>query len=98
VLAAACAPPYLIVNITLLEVSLGVLLPPPKAPPGVLLPGLVTETCAVPAVAMSAAGIVTLSVFAVGWVVLGCGTAFQFTTAFPSKLLPMIIKVNSEPP
>jgi hypothetical protein len=47
---------------------------------------------------MSAAGIVTLSVFASEWVVLGCGTAFQFTTAFPLKVLPVTIKVNSEPP
>src|SRR5439155_23447908 len=63
-----------------------------------LLPGLVTETCAVPGVAMLAAGIMTLSMFAIGWVVLGCGAAFQFTTAFALKLLPVTIKVKSEPP
>ena len=59
---------------------------------------MVTETCAVPGLAMSEAEIVTLSVFAIEWVVLGCGTPFQFTTAFPLKLLPMTIKVNCEPP
>jgi hypothetical protein len=47
---------------------------------------------------MSAAGIVTLSVFAIEWVVFGCGTAFQFTTAFALKLLPTTVKVNCEPP
>src|SRR5207245_8277739 len=54
--------------------------------------------CAVPAVAMSAAGIMTLSVFAIGWVVLDCGAAFQFTTAFPLKLLPVTVNMKSEPP
>jgi len=46
---------------------------------------------------MSAAGITTLSMFAIGWVVLGCAAAFQFTTAFPLKLLPVTVKVKSEP-
>ena len=59
---------------------------------------MVTETCAMPAVAMSAAGIMTLSVFAIGWVVLACGAAFQFTTEFPLKLLPVTVKVKPEPP
>jgi hypothetical protein len=44
------------VNGTLDEVSLIVLPPPPYGPPGVLLPGLVTETIMVPAVAMAEAG------------------------------------------
>src|SRR5207248_9450971 len=47
---------------------------------------------------MSAAGIMTLSVFAIGWVVLDCGAAFQFTTAFPLKLLPVTVNMKSEPP
>src|SRR4029077_3204806 len=51
-----------------------------------------------PAVAMSAAGITTLSMFAIGWVVLGCAAAFQFTTAFPLKLLPVTVKGKAEPP
>ena len=47
---------------------------------------------------MLAAGIMTLSVFAMGWVVLDCAEAFQFTTAFPLKLLPVTVKVKLEPP
>src|SRR5947208_2869838 len=47
---------------------------------------------------MSAAGIMTLSMFAIGWVVLDCGAAFQFTTAFPLKLLPVTVNMKSEPP
>jgi hypothetical protein len=45
---------------------------------------------------MAAAGIMTLSVFAIGWVVLGCGAAFQFTTAFALKWLPVTINTKSE--
>src|SRR5205823_9396937 len=47
---------------------------------------------------MSAAGIMTVSMFAIGWVVLDCGAAFQFTTAFPLKLLPVTVNMKSEPP
>ena len=63
-----------------------------------LLPGLVTETCAVPEAAMSAAGMVTVRVVAFGWIVPDCGVAFQFTTPFALKLLPVTVKVKSEPP
>jgi hypothetical protein len=52
---------YMIVNGTLDEVSLIVLPPPPYGPPGVLLPGLVTVTITVPAVATAEAGIATVS-------------------------------------
>jgi hypothetical protein len=45
----------------LLEVSLFVLLPPLYGPPGVLLPGLVTVTATLPAVAMAEAGMATVS-------------------------------------
>jgi len=54
-------PPYMIINGTLDEVSLIVLPPPPYGPPGVPLPGLVTVTITVPAVAMAEAGIATVS-------------------------------------
>jgi len=80
-----------------LEVLLGVLPPPPYGPPGVLLPGLVTETVTVPALATSAAAIAAVSCCAVTWVV-GRGAPFQFTTALLLKLLPLTVKVKAEAP
>jgi len=81
-----------------LEVSLIVLLPPPYGPPGVLLPGLVTVTATLPAVAMAEAGIATVSWFMAGWAVLVCATPFQFTTALELKVLPLTVKVNPGSP
>lgn len=95
---AAATLLYRIVNVITLDVSEGVLLPPPYGPPGVLLPGFVTETCAVPAEAMSAAGIITLSAFAIGWVVLDCAEPFQFTTAFALNWVPVTVNMKSDPP
>ena len=82
----------------LLEVSLDVLLPPPYGPPGVPLPGLVTVTTTLPAVAMAEAGIVTVSWFMAGWAVLVWATAFQFTSALALKVLPLTVKVNAGSP
>ena len=81
-----------------LEVSLFVLLPPPYGPPRVLLPGLVTVTATVPAVAMAEAGIATVSWFIAGWAVLVCATPSQFTTALALKVLPLTVKVNAGSP
>src|SRR5215467_13512351 len=47
---------------------------------------------------MAEASMVTPSVFAAGRVVLDCATLFQFTTALLLKLLPLTVKVKSEPP
>ena len=63
-----------------------------------LLPGFVTETCAVPAEAMSAAGIITLSAFAIGWVVLAWAAPFQFTTAFALNWVPVTVNMKSDLP
>src|SRR6266851_4599242 len=82
----------------LLEVSLIVLLPPPYGPPGVLLPGLVTVTATLPAVAMAEAGIATVSWFMAGWAVLVCATPLQFTTALALKLLPLTVNMKPWPP
>ena len=79
------------------EVSLIVLLPPPYGPPGVLLPGLVTVTGTVPAVATSDAGIMTVSWFVAGCVVV-CAVPFQFTTAFALKLVPLTVKAKPGSP
>src|SRR5262249_60759450 len=75
----------------LLEVSLWMLLPPPYGPPGVLLPGLVTVTATVPAVAIAEAGIATVSWFMAGRVV-ACAAPFPFTPALGLKLLPLTVK------
>src|SRR5262245_24119930 len=81
----------------LLEVSLLVLLPPPYGPPGVLLPGLVTVTATVPAVAIAEAGIATVGGFMAGRVV-ACAPPFQFTTGLVLKLLPLTDKVKPGSP
>src|SRR5207253_8129871 len=82
-----------IVKFMVLELALGVLPPPPYGPPGVLLPGLVTETVTVPALATSAAAIAAVSCCAVTWVVVRCAP-FQFTTALLLNLLPLTVKVK----
>ena len=81
----------------LLEVSLMMLLPPPYGPPGVLLPGLVTVTVTVPAVAIAEAGIATVSWFMAGWVV-ACAAPLQLTTALVLKLLPLTVKMKPGSP
>ena len=63
-------------------------------PPGVVLPGLVTVTVTLPAVATAEAGIGTVSWFAAGRVVPVCATPFQFTMALALKVLPLTVKVN----
>ena len=63
----------------------------------VVLPGLVTETVTVPALAMSAAAIAAVSCCAVTWVVARCAP-FQFTTALLLNLLPLTVKVKAEAP
>ncbi len=61
------------------------------------MPGLVTETCTVPAVAIAVAGIVAVSWFPVTYLVVCCAP-FQFTTALLAKPLPLTVKVNPGPP
>ena len=91
------SPSQLIVKSMVLEVLLGVVPPPPYGPPGVVLPGLVTETVTVPALATSAAAIAAVSCCAVTWVVFRC-VPFQFTTALLLKLLPFTVKVKAAAP
>src|ERR1700680_1229791 len=76
------------VKVMLLDVSGEV--PPPYMPPGV--PGLVTLTFAVPAVAVSASGIVV-----VNWVPLwavASAVPFQLMVAFPLKLVPLTVSIT----
>src|SRR5258708_25084456 len=61
---------------------------PPYMPPGV--PGWVTVTAAVPAVAMSAPGMVAVSWFALTCVVV-CAVPFQLMAALPLKLVPSTV-------
>ena len=84
---------YLIVKVMLLDVSLSV--PPPYSPPGV--PGLVTVTDTLPAVAMAEAGIAAVSCFPLTKVVAGLVPP-QFTTALDAKLAPFTASVKLEPP
>src|SRR6267154_1789032 len=62
--------------------------PPPYIPPGV--PGLVTVTAAVPAVAMSEPGMVAVSWFAPTCVVVWA-VPFQLMEALPLKLVPLTV-------
>ena len=61
------------------------------------LPGFVTVTGIVPAVAMADAGIVAINWFGVKKVVVCC-TPLKFTVAPDAKLLPLIVSVIPGPP
>src|SRR4030095_15012844 len=74
--------PVLIVKVSALEV------PPP---------GFATVTCAVPAVAMSLAGIAAVSCVALTNVVVRA-VPFHCTTEPETKLLPFTVSVNAGPP
>jgi len=83
----------LIVKFIGVEVAAAV--PPPYRPPGV--PGLVTVTGTVPAVATALAGIVALTSVALSKVVV-MGVPLKFTTAFETKFVPCTVNVKSELP
>ena|SRR2546429_5665593 len=69
--------------------------PPPYRPPGV--PGLVTVTFAVPAVATALAGIAALTSTPLSKVVV-MALPLKFTTAFEVKFVPCTVSVKSELP
>jgi len=69
--------------------------PPPYRPPGV--PGLVTVTFAVPAVATALAGIVALTSTPLSKVV-AMAVPLKFTTAAEVKFVPWTVSVKSELP
>jgi hypothetical protein len=76
-------------------VEVAAAVPPPYRPPGV--PGLVTVTLAVLAVATALAGMVALTSVALSKVVV-MGAPLKFTTAFELKFVPCTVSGNCELP
>ena len=76
-------------------VEVAAAVPPPYMPPGV--PGLVTVTFAVPAVATALAGMVAITLVALANVV-DIAVPLKFTTALPPKFDPSTSIVNCELP
>ena len=85
--AAVPPPPMLVLGIV----------PMPDIVPMPGLPGFVTVTGIVPALAMADAGIVAINWFGVKKVVVRC-TPLKFTVAPDAKLLPLIVSVIPGPP
>src|SRR4029077_7247181 len=81
------------VNVIPLDVSADV--PPPYMPPGV--PGLVTVTVTIPAVATDAAGMVAVSWFALTKLVV-CAVPFQLMVALLLKLVPLTVSTKDALP
>ena len=77
----------------LLDVSAEV--PPPYRPPAV--PGLVTVTVTVPAVATDAEGIVAVNWLALTWLVV-CAVPFQLMAALLLKLVPLTVSTKDALP
>src|ERR1700739_4367696 len=85
------------VNVVGLEVAAAV--PPPPYMPVPGGPGLVTKIFTEPAATIAEAGTATVSSVPLTKVVFDVwATPFQFTTAFPPKLVPVTVRGNAAPP